>query len=194
MIPISADRVPFTGDYADYERVPAGAYVCRVVKATPVPQKEYLLLHLDIAEGEFAGYGEKTEERTGKDFGYVRIYKKWADNGKTGKEENRNPYFWFKQMLARFEQENPGKYEQTNLDEQKLVGLLIGVVLCEEEYVANDGEVKKSVKFFNFATIDKIRSGKVKTPAMKKLPADENPQSASLINETVAVDDTNSPF
>lgn len=176
MIPVKAEKVPYSGDYKEFERLPAGAYVCKVVNAVPNEEKGYLLLTCDITEGEFKDFGKRVEAETDKDFGYIKIYKSWKDNGKP---DGQNPLWFFRQMLARFEQENQGKYQQTDMDEKHLIGLSIGIVLREEEYLGRDGDIKTSAKFYNFAEIERIREGKVKTPKMKELPNDiKNPPLA----------------
>ena len=46
----------------EFARPGAGGYVCHIVDVEDVPDKEYLLVYLDIAEGEFKDYGKKYEE------------------------------------------------------------------------------------------------------------------------------------
>lgn len=40
----------------DRKTLPVGAYVAGIVAAQDVPEKEYLNIYWDVAEGEFRGY------------------------------------------------------------------------------------------------------------------------------------------
>ena len=189
-VPISVDAIKFEGD-GSYERLPAGAYVCKVIRAEHYPDKQYVLLYLDIAEGEYAGFGEKTEERTGKTFGYLRKYCKYDtkpfDNPFHRCNNSAEAYQY---MLARFEAENKGKFSQTDREEAHLVGLLVGATCRVEEYEAADGEIKEGVKFADFVEIAKVRAGKVKTPKPKLIKKTEPP----LIASKAVPDDGSIPF
>ena len=44
----------------EFDRLPAGAYVCVIRGVEDFPQKEYLKVTYDIAAGKYAGYYDKT--------------------------------------------------------------------------------------------------------------------------------------
>ena len=43
-----------------FGNLPEGGYVCVITKVTDKPDKEYLEIEYDIAEGDFAGWWSKT--------------------------------------------------------------------------------------------------------------------------------------
>ena len=45
------------------QQLPAGGYVCKITNVEDVPEKEYLYVEFDIAEGEHKGYFKELEER-----------------------------------------------------------------------------------------------------------------------------------
>ena len=65
------------------------------------------------------------------------------------------------------EQSNPG-YKFNN-DEKTLRGKLVGVVLREEEYMGNDGNIKTKLVVDRFTSVDKIRSGDYEVRQKKTL-------------------------
>lgn len=65
------------------------------------------------------------------------------------------------------EQSNPG-YKFNN-DEKTLRGKLVGVVLREEEYMGNDGNIKTKLVVDRFTSVDKIRSGDYEVRPKKTL-------------------------
>ena len=65
------------------------------------------------------------------------------------------------------EQSNPG-YKFNN-DEKTLRGKLVGVVLREEEYMGNDGNLKTKLVVDRFTSVDKIRSGDYEVRPKKTL-------------------------
>ena len=103
-------------------KLPAGGYVIRITKAEDVPGKEYLLVEYDVAEGEYAGHYKDLFDRLGFWGGsFVRSYKPKARG-------------FFKAFLDVLEASNNVTLATpTGVDEQRLVGLLCGVVRGEEE-------------------------------------------------------------
>ena len=130
-------------------KLPAGGYVIRITKAEDVPGKEYLLVEYDVAEGEYAGHYKDLEDRFGFWGGsFVRSYKPKARG-------------FFKAFLDALEASNNITLATPNgVDEQRLVGLLCGVVLGEEEYIGNDGTVK---------------TGRVHRPQEKETGSEQDP-------------------
>lgn len=150
---------------SEYKTLPVGAYVAGIVAAEDVPEKEYLNIYWDVAEGEFRGYFRemtKSMQQRGKlDSG------KWAWGGITKKSYKETALPFFKAFLTSVEQSNPG-YKFAN-DEKTLRGKLVGVILGEEEYMANDGTVKTKLVVSKFTSVDKVREGDVEIPPKKLL-------------------------
>ncbi len=143
----------------DFEKLPAGGYVCGITSVEDKPDKEYLYIEFDIAEGEFKNYYRNLYEK--KDFWAAKFIKSY-------KEKARG---FFKKMLTAFEKSNPGfKFDN---DEKKLKRKLIGLVLGYEEYVGNDDKIKERITVTDFLSVDDVRAGRFEVPKLKKLDDDE---------------------
>lgn len=151
----------------DFTRICAGGYVCRVIKVEDDPQKEYLKIYCDPVEGEFKNFGSDAELRTGQDWSYIRFFRSYKSKALN----------FFKSWLIALEKSNPGKFSADNFDgnESKMVGLLVGIVLGDEEYLKQDGT--KGLRTYVYKTLmpEDIRAQKFKTPEMKLLPPNATP-------------------
>lgn len=162
---VNLDNVKEAGAW---EGLKPGGYVCKYVSVTDVADKQYLLMEYDIAEGDKAHYYEDLESAKGFWGGTVyRSYKPAA-------------LPMFKRMCSAVTKSNPGYIfdgGKQNADEKTLVNKLIGLVLSEEEYIGNDGNVKTRLKVAYECTVDDIRNGNYKVPALKKLDNTPAPTS-----------------
>ena len=156
----------------DNQRPAPGGYVCQIVKVEDIPldpktdKGNYLRIHYDITEGDFAGYYAGLRERFPESStigSYIRSYKEKALG-------------MFKRFCSVVSNSN-GNYvfdAKTNSDEQTLVGKKVGLVLGEEEYYSNAGELKTRLYVVREYTVDDIHGGKFKTPDLKKLNQDND--------------------
>lgn len=161
----------------DNSRLPAGGYVCEIVRAEDNPEKNYLRLEYDIAEGEYKDYWQSTAERFGWWGGdFYRSYKDSALG-------------MFKGFINAVEGSNGGFKWEWN--EKALEGKLVGLVLGEEEYIKNDGSVGTRLKVRNVKPAQDIRSGKFKVPEKKVLP---NESKASSSTSGFTPSDSDIPF
>lgn len=151
----------------DFTRICAGGYVCRVIKVEDDPQKEYLKIYCDPVEGEFKNFGSDTELRTGQDWSYIRFFRSYKSKALN----------FFKSWLIALEKSNPGKFSADNFNgnESKMVGLLVGIVLGDEEYLKQDGTKGLRTYVYKTLTPEDIRAQKFKTPEMKLLPPNAAP-------------------
>lgn len=138
-----------------FPRPEAGGYVVKIVHAEDVPDREYLKLEYDIAEGAFKGYYTDTMERAG--FWGATLYRSY----KKGTED------FFKGFVRAVEESNPGYC--WDWDERTLEGKLVGFVLGEEEYQKNDGTIGTRLTVCQNMSCDSIRAGRFKTPAKKTI-------------------------
>lgn len=147
----------------DNARLAPGGYVCKITKVEDNPKKEYLYMEYDIAKGDFAGYYEALNDRLG--FWGGRFYKSYKETA----------LGMFKRMCSAVSSSNNGFVfdGDTNADESTLVGKLIGLVLCEEEYIGNDGNVKTRLYVDTEKSVDDIVAGNFKVKPLKKLPEDK---------------------
>lgn len=190
------NATPPTGD--DYQRIPAGGYVCAIqaVRVTgrdgygreiDYPEdKMYVKLIWDIIEGDFAGkYSDEFWADEDKDYGHC-FYLSW---------KNMNA---FKGAIQAIEESNPGfdAMAAFSADNWALfTGKKIGLVIGEEEYRANDGSIKRRYKFPRAKSVQDIRDGKFRVPALKQLEDDVAPAPTSTGNSSDSLADVyNVPF
>lgn len=147
----------------DYARPQAGGYIIQIKAVLDVPEKEYLKISYDIADGEFKGYYTDMWQRTGYDLPtFIKSYKDKALG-------------YFKAFIDAVEGSNRYKW---NNDERSLVNLFVGTVLREEEYRSRDGEIKTILKPDIFLTVSDIRNGKFEVRPCKRLTnAPASPQN-----------------
>lgn len=139
---------------ADFERLPAGGYVVTITDVKDEPGKSYLTITYDIAEGKFAGHFKETNADLVAIHQFIRSYKETALG-------------MFKSFINAIEASNDGF--KWSWDEGALVGKIVGVVLGEEEYENNRGEVKTGLKVRSCRSADAIRKGNYKVPEPRKI-------------------------
>lgn len=134
----------------------AGGYRAVIRGVTDNEQKEFLLIKWDYLDGELEGLNKRTFERM--HFWpaiFLQSYKTKA-----------LPFF--KRFKSVLEQSNP-RYAFDEEDLQAMVGLEIGVVLGEEAYKKNNGNVGKRVYVSSVVTLDDIANGRYSIPPFKPL-------------------------
>ena len=149
----------------EFARPTAGGYICKIIDVEDVPMNEqgkgdYLRIEYDIASGDFAGYyKEQFDKFGGKWFAsFIRSYKDKALG-------------MFKHFTNCVEQSNAG-YEW-DWNEKGLIGKAVGLVLGEEEYRNSAGEIKIKLVVSQIKTVEEIKNGDFKIPAIKKLSVDD---------------------
>ena len=162
---------------SDFERLPAGGYVCKIVKVTDYPagdknsDKPFLNIVFDIAEGEYARYYDD-------DWGHD-VNNEWAHS-------NRHYYTpksfgMFKGFLKAVDESNGTNFEEAaeeGFDERKLVGLLVGYIIGEEEYESNLGEIRTRLRVRSARSVQAIREGRYKQPEKKTIQPKPEIQAA----------------
>ena len=169
----------------EFERLSSGGYVCKIVSITDNPQKEYLKVVLDVAEGEFKNFGADAEKRNNNDWSYIRMFRSYKEKAQG----------MFKAFLSALEKSNPNfKADAFDGDENKLIGLFIGIVLGFEEYLKKDGTVAVRTYVKTMTTVDKIHKHDYKVPDLKKLSQDVQASENTSVPTTADVDDDECPF
>lgn len=143
----------------EFERLGPGGYICGIVRAEDVPEKEYLRIEFDIADGPFKNYFRSMRERLALD--------SWPASGVLYRSYKESALPFFKQFVTCVQVSNAG-YVFKN-DEATLARKLFGVVMGEEEYEKNDGTVGVRLKASAVRSVKAIREGDFKVPAIKKL-------------------------
>lgn len=158
------DKVVASGDF---ERLPAGGYVVTITDVIDKPKASYLMITYDIAEGKFAGHFKETSNDLVAIHQFIRSYKETALG-------------MFKAFVNAVEASNDGF--KWSWDEAALIGKKVGIVLGEEEYENNRGEVKTGLKVRSCRSAEAIRKGDFKVPEPKKLEkADAVPEGFTAL-------------
>ena len=155
-------------------RPEAGGYVCVITKAEDHPDREYLLVEFDIAEGEHAGYCSERAARFGS----------WPALGKSYRSYKSSAAGMFKGFIQAVEGSPENKGFAWDWDEKKLAGKTFGAVLGEEEFLGQDGSVRTGLKLTACKTSDAIRAGDFRIPPVKKLKDSECPASGAFTDVT----------
>lgn len=160
----------------------AGGYVCQVQAIRThgedsyhrpinyVQDKQYVVVLFDVAEGEHAGrFSDDYFASPDRDYAH-RFYLSW----KNLRALKRN--------CIAFDESNPGFDSAAALNAEQwsyFVGKYIGLVFGEEEYMSNDGSIKTRLTLPSLKSVQDIRDGKYRVPALKKLEGATTSTSSS---------------
>lgn len=135
-----------------------GGYVCRITGVQDVPEREYVWVMYDVAEGPQAGIYANLPAADDWKHRFTRSYKDTAAG-------------MFKAFLNRLEESNRGRFDvakwQVYSDERQFVGLEIGLVFGKEMYTSDKGEDKERTVVSYVCAAQDIRNGDFKIPAPK---------------------------
>lgn len=164
----------------DQELTPGG-YICRVVEVEDVPEKDYLIVRFDIAEGGLKGYFTELSMQFGS----------WPAAGQMIRSYKPTALRFFKGFVTALEKSNPGfRWDASvNADPNKAAGLRFGATIGEEEYLKN-GQVKTCMKARNVYSTATIEDGKFKFPEIKRL----SPQAAAPVNSFASFGEDDTPL
>lgn len=146
---------------SESKRLPAGVYICVIRNVEDVPDKEYLKVTYDIADGEYKGYYDDLRANH-PDWGWVGAYVKSYKDAALP---------MFKRFCSAISKSNAGFVFDgggINSDERTLIGKRLGITLREEEYYKNDGDIGTRLIVFKEFPVDDLRNQK--TPPKKELP------------------------
>lgn len=144
-------------DAKDFPRVTAGGYNCFITAVEDVTDKEYLKFEYDIIDGEFKGYY--------RDLFASKMF--WGGTFIKSYKEKAMPFF--KAMLTSLENSNPKfTVAKFNNDPTKLLRLRLGLVLGEEEYLANDSTIKTRLYVHQIRSLSSIKDNDFEVPKLKK--------------------------
>lgn len=164
----------------DFQRVPAGAYICVIRGAEDVPDREYLRITYDIAKGEYAGYYDDLRKN----------HPEWKSAGSMIKSYKEKALPMFKRFCSAVSKSN-GNYVfdggNVNSDESTLVGKVVGLLLGEEEYYSNSGDKRTRLYVNKEFPIDKI--GEQKVPKIKPVKEDAPAMPSGFVNVPESNDD-----
>lgn len=152
----------------EFKRPEAGGYVAVIVGVEDVPEKEYLKISYDIADGEFKKFYTNRKKERG--FDYPFFFRSYKDSA----------LGFFKGFVASVEKSNPG-FTWDGCTESQFVKKGVGIVLGEEHYLNNEGKEKVRYTVASTHSIAAIRSGDFEIPPVKEVeknnfaPSSDNP-------------------
>lgn len=125
-----------------------------------ITEKQYVKLIYDVVEGEHAGrFSDDYWRGEDKDYAHT-FYLSWKNLGA------------FKGCAQCLDESNPS-FDTFAATDAEQWGLFIdkkfGIVVGEEEYLANDGNVKTRLTLPRMKSVQDIHAGKYRVPALKKL-------------------------
>lgn len=144
-----------------YNGPQAGGYIATIVNAVDNPEKKYLAIGLDIAEGDYAGYYKSLFERAG--FWGLTSYRSYKPKARG----------FFKAFIEAVEKSNDGFTWQW--DETCLINLTVGIIIGLEDYIGNDGKIKTRPRVTDFISVADIKDGNFTIPEHTKLKQNEAP-------------------
>ena len=163
----------------DFKRPTPNGYICRITLADDYPfdantgKGDYLKIEYDIASGEFKDYYTEQYNRFGGDFWAATMFRSYKEKA----------LGMFKHFIDCVEKSNAGFV--WDWDEKTLMGKFVGLVLAEEEYENNSGEIKTRLYVSQVKTVEQIKNGDFKVPELKKVKRNTPAPSVSNSEFTV---------
>lgn len=154
------DKIQESGNF---EKLPVGGYIIKILSVDDVPEKEYLKIFFDINDGEKKGFFQKAFKED------TRAEKKWPNAGSFIRSYKEKALPMFKGFTNAMENSNKGY--KWNFDEKSLVNKIVGVVIGEEEYINQKGQVRTRTYVSAVRSVDTIKKGEFTVPELKKLDA-----------------------
>lgn len=165
-------------DPVELPRLMPGGYVCRITMAKDVPEKEYLKLEYDIAEGEHRDHWNSLYKA--KAFWGGTFYRSYKEKALS----------MFKGFLTAVKESNSGFVFEN--DEKRLEGKLVGLVLGEEECRKQNGSDGTRLYVAAVRSVDAIRKGDFSVPPKRLLEAKNGGREGFF--PTTDTDDSDVPF
>ena len=163
-----------------FERLAPGGYIVKILNVKDFPEKEYLKISFDIAEGDKKGFFKKSFDNDTRD------QKKWPNGGSFIRSYKQTAASMFKGFVSAVEASNKGY--TFDFDEQTLVGKVVGLVLGDEEFLNQKGQVRTRTYVNAVRSVEAIKNGDYKIPELKKLDASKATTAAATTRSAPFVD------
>ena len=163
-----------------FERLAPGGYIVKILNVKDFPEKEYLKISFDIAEGDKKGFFKKSFDNDTRD------QKKWPNGGSFIRSYKQTAASMFKGFVSAVEASNKG--HTFDFDEQTLVGKVVGLVLGDEEFLNQKGQVRTHTYVNAVRSVEAIKNGDYKVPELKKLDASKVTTAATTTSSAPFVD------
>lgn len=168
-----------TKAYGDYQHLPKGGYVIKILGAELCENfnGQYLKLGCDIVEGEYADFFENEYRNQQSED------KKWHCNYllSVPKDDGSERDAWvkrrFKTVIEALEASNPGYH--FNWDEREFKGKLAGGLFNEREYEKSDKSIGRVTNLAQICAVEIIHKGKYQLPKDKLLQPNQRTSAKS---------------
>ena len=144
-----------------FKRLTSNGYICKILKVEDHPDKEYLKIYFDIVKGDDKGYFKKQYD------GDTRKERKWPNAGTFIRSYKDSAASMFKGFINAIEKSNKGY--QWNFDEKTLVNKVVGLIIADEQYQNQKGQVRVRNYVAAVRSVETIEKGEYEIPALKEL-------------------------
>jgi hypothetical protein len=161
-----------------YAAMTPGGYIAKIMSAEDVPEKQYVKVLYDIAEGDFAGH-YSADFWADRDNAHC-IYMSYKSEAALSFTKRRLEAISFSNgcfdAFAAFDADNWSAF----------VNKRFGLVMGDEEYIAKDKSVKISLRAVGVVTVDDIVSMNYHVPPLKCLqPSTAAPAFVEVLDEDI---------
>lgn len=143
------------------KRLAPNGYIVKILKVEDHPEKEYLKIYFDIVKGDDKGYFKKQYD------GDTRKERKWPNAGTFIRSYKDSAASMFKGFTNAVEKSNKGY--QWNFDEKTLVNKVVGLIIADEQYQNQKGQVRVRNYVAAVRSVETIEKGEYEIPALKEL-------------------------
>lgn len=144
-----------------FKRLTPNGYICKILKVEDYPEKEYLKIYFDIFKGDDKGYFKKQYD------GDTRKERKWPNAGTFIRSYKDSAASMFKGFTNAVEKSNKGY--KWDFDEKTLVNKIIGLIIADEQYQNQKGQVRVRNYVAAVRSVETIEKGEYEIPALKEL-------------------------
>ena len=148
-------------EFTTFKRLKPSGYICKILKVEDHPDKEYLKIYFDINRGEDKGYFKSQFEKD------TRKERKWPNAGTFIRSYKDSAASMFKGFINAIEKSNKGY--QWNFDEKTLVNKVVGLIIADEQYQNQKGQVRVRNYVAAVRSVETIEKGEHEIPALKEL-------------------------
>lgn len=144
-----------------FKRLTPNGYIVKILKVEDHPEKEYLKIYFDIVKGEDKGYFKSQFEKD------TRKERKWPNAGTFIRSYKDSAASMFKGFTNAVEKSNKGY--KWDFDEKTLVNKVVGLIIADEQYQNQKGQVRVRNYVAAVRSIETIEKGEYEIPALKEL-------------------------
>ncbi len=144
-----------------FKRLAPNGYIVKILKVEDHLDKEYLKIYFDIVKGDDKGYFKKQYD------GDTRKERKWPNAGTFIRSYKDSAASMFKGFINAIEKSNKGY--QWNFDEKTLVNKVVGLIIADEQYQNQKGQVRVRNYVAAVRSVETIEKGEYEIPALKEL-------------------------